>query len=125
MGIPHQPDSFSQSWLKDICVHMEDQRLTQREAIELVKDFTAECAQDEVEFYMGIMTEEDQSFEGLVDHLCDTFQSDENQSELISDFSGLSQKTRETEDTLLMTCRCWLGRSLCGNLLSGKRPINN
>ena len=33
-----------QSWLKDICVHMQDRRLTQREAIQLVKEFTVECA---------------------------------------------------------------------------------
>ena len=88
-----------QSWLKDICVHMEDQRLTQRETIQLVKDFTAECARDEVEFYMGMMAEEDQSFEGLIDHLCGAFQSGETLSKLIRDFHGWSQKTRETEDT--------------------------
>ena len=31
-----------QSWLKDIWVHVEDQNLTQREAMQLIKDFTAE-----------------------------------------------------------------------------------
>ena len=31
-----------QSWLKDIYIHVEDRRLTQKEAIQLVKDFTAE-----------------------------------------------------------------------------------
>ena len=36
-----------QSWLKDINVHVEDQNLTEREAIQLVKDFTAERAHDE------------------------------------------------------------------------------
>ena len=44
-----------QSWLKDIHVYVEDRRLTQREAIQLVKDFTAEHAWDEVEFYMGMV----------------------------------------------------------------------
>ena len=88
-----------QSWLKDIQVHVEDRRLTQREAIQLVKDFAAKRAQDEVEFYMGMMPEEDQSFEGLIDHLCDAFQSGEMLSKLISDFYGWSQKSRETEDT--------------------------
>ena len=39
-----------QSWIKDIHVHMEDRRLTQREVIQLVKDFTMEHAWDEVEF---------------------------------------------------------------------------
>ena len=88
-----------QSWLKDICVHVEDRRLTQREAIQWVKDFTAEHGHNEVEFYMGMMAEEDQSFEGLMDHLCDAFQSGETLSELISDFYGQSQKARETKDT--------------------------
>ena len=74
--------------------------MTDAEAsIQLVKDFTAERAQDEVEFYMGMVAEEDQSFEGLINHLCDAFLSGETLSELISDFYGWSQKTRETEDT--------------------------
>ena len=62
-------------------------------------NFTVECAQDEVEFYMGMMAEEDQSFKGLIDHLHDAFQLGETLSELISDFYGWSQKARETEDT--------------------------
>ena len=86
-----------QSWLKDI--HVEDRQLMQREAIQLVKDFTADQAQDEVELYMCMVAEEDQSFEGLIDHLCDAFQLGETLSELISDFYGQSQKTQETEDT--------------------------
>ena len=63
-----------QSWLKDICVHTQDWRLTQREAVQLVKDFTTEHAWDRVEFYMGIVAE-DQSFQGLIEHLWDAFQS--------------------------------------------------
>ena len=45
-----------QSWLKDIRVHVEDRNLTEREAMQLVKDFTAEHAHDnEVKFYMGMV----------------------------------------------------------------------
>ena len=87
------------SWLKDISVHVEDRHLTKREAIQLLKDFTAECAQDKVEFYMGMVTEEDLSFEGLTDHIHDAFQSGKTLSELISDFYGQSQKARENKDT--------------------------
>ena len=47
-----------QSWLKDINIHVEDWNLTEREAIQLVKDFTAERAHDEVEFYMGMITDD-------------------------------------------------------------------
>ena len=55
-----------QSWLKDITVHFEDRNMTQREAMQLIKDFTAERACDEVEFYMGMVAEEKQTFESLV-----------------------------------------------------------
>ena len=64
-----------------------------------MKDFTVEHAWDEVEFYMGMVAEEDQSFKGLTDHLYDAFQSGKTLSELISDFYGQSQKARETKDT--------------------------
>ena len=77
-----------QSWLKDINAHVEDQNLTEREAIQLVKDFTAERARDEVEFYMGMIADEQQSFDGLVTHLKNAFQLGETMSELVSDFYG-------------------------------------
>ena len=87
-----------QSWFKDIWVHVEDQNLTQREAMQLIKDFTAECAHNEVEFYMGMVTEEQQTFEGLIQHLKNTFQSGKTISELISDFYGQTQKKSKSED---------------------------
>ena len=87
-----------QSWLKDINIHVEDQNLTEREAIQLVKDFTAERAQDEVEFYMGMIADDQQIFDGLVNHLNNAFQSEETISELISDFYGQHQKKNELKD---------------------------
>ena len=87
-----------QSWLKDINAHVEDRNLTEREAIQLVKDFTADRARDEVEFYMGMIADDQQSFDGLVNHLKNAFQSGETVSELISDFYGRSQKKNESED---------------------------
>ena len=39
-----------QSWLRDIKVHVKDWNLTEREVIQLIKDFTAERVCDEVEF---------------------------------------------------------------------------
>ena len=57
-----------QSWLKDIKVHVEDWHLMEREAIQLIKDFTAECAHDEVTFYMGMVAEGQQIFENLIQH---------------------------------------------------------
>ena len=87
-----------QLWLRDINAHMEDQNLTEREAIQLVKDFTAERARNEVEFFMGMIADEQQSFDGLVTHLKNAFQSGETVSELVSDFYGQSQKKNESED---------------------------
>ena len=87
-----------QLWLKDINAHMEDWNLTEREAIQLVKDFTAERAHNEVEFYMGMIADEQQSFDGLVNHLKNAFQSGETVSELISDFYSCHQKKNESED---------------------------
>ena len=62
-----------QSWLKDINIHVEDWNLTEREAIQLVKDFTAERAHDEVEFYMAMIMDDQQTFDGLVNHLKNVF----------------------------------------------------
>ena len=87
-----------QLWLKDINVHVQDWNLTEREAIQLVKDFTAERAHNEVEFYMGMIADEQQSFDGLVNHLKHAFQLGETVSDLISDFYGQHQKKNELED---------------------------
>ena len=57
-------------------MHVEDQNLTEREAIQLVKDFTAERAHDEVEFYMGMIVDDQQTFDDLVNHLKNAFADD-------------------------------------------------
>ena len=87
-----------QSWLKDIRVHVQDRNLTEREAIQLVKDFTAEHACDEVEFYVGMVMDAQQTFEGLVQHLKNAFKSGETTSELISNFYARAQKKNESEE---------------------------
>ena len=87
-----------QSWLKDIWVYTIEHHLSQWEAIQLVKDYTSEQARSEVEYYLGLTPEEEQSFQGLIDHLSLTFQSCETVSSLIADFYNQSQKTRETKD---------------------------
>ena len=63
-----------------------------------IKDSTAEHACNKVEFYMGMVTEEQQTFEGLVQHLKNAFQSGKTISELISDFYSQAQKKNEAED---------------------------
>ena len=90
-----------QSWMKDIRVHVEDRNLSEREAMQLVKDFTAEHAYNEVQFYMGMVVDEQQTFEGLVQHLKNAFQSGETTSELISDFYARAQKKNESEEAFV------------------------
>ena len=87
-----------QSWLKDIHVYTIECSLSQQEAIQLVKDYTSERARSEMEYYLDLSPEEEQSFQELIDHLSLTFQSCETVSSLIADFYNQSQKTRETED---------------------------
>ena len=62
-----------QSWLKDIRVNVVDQNLTLRETNQLIKDFTAEYSYSIVEFYMGMVTEEEQIFEDLINYLENAF----------------------------------------------------
>ena len=90
-----------QPWLKDIRVYTIERRLSQQEAIQLVKDYTTEQARSEVEYYLGLTPKEEQSFQGLIDHLSLAFQSCKTVSSLIADFYNQFQKTRETEDAFM------------------------
>ena len=63
-----------------------------------VKDFTAKHAHNEVEFYMGMVAEDQQMYEGLMQHLKHAFQSGETISKLISNLYGWAQKKNESED---------------------------
>ena len=47
---------------------------------------------------MGMVTEDQETFEGFVQHLKNAFQSGETVSELVSDFYALVQKRNEYED---------------------------
>ena len=81
--------------------------MTEREAIQLVKDFTAERAHNEVEFYMGMIMDDQQTFDDLVNHLKKAFQLGETMSKLISDFYGHHQKGMNRRMSLPMTSRFW------------------
>ena len=87
-----------QSWLKDILVYTLEHHLSQEEAIQLVMDYTLEQARSEIEYYLGLTHEDEQSFQGLIDCLSLAFWSCEMVSSLITDFYNQFQKTWETED---------------------------
>ena len=69
--------------------------------MQLIRDFTAEYTHDKVEFYMGMVAEDQQTFEGLVLHLKNAFQSGETISELIGNFFSWVQKKNESEDVFV------------------------
>ena len=48
---------------------MEEWNLREREGIQLVTDFMADPACNEVEFYMEMVMEDQQTFEGLMEYL--------------------------------------------------------
>ena len=50
------------AWLKDIQVYVLECHLSLWEAIQLVKDYTSEQAQSEVEYYLGLTPKGEQSF---------------------------------------------------------------
>ena len=73
------------------------QFIREREAMQLINDFKAECACNELEGYIGMVMEDQQNLEGLIQHLKNAFQSGKTISQLISDFYGWTQKKNESK----------------------------
>ena len=64
------------SWLKDIEMCVRERKLTNMEAIQLIKDYTAEGARGVVEFYLD--TTATWKYHELVEHLRTSFESVQN-----------------------------------------------
>ena len=77
-----------------MCV--SDCNLTEHEAVQLVKDYTAEHACGAVEFYLDM--KDQWSYSRLIEHLRMSFESGETFSYLLGDFYVWCQKPKETED---------------------------
>ena len=65
--------------------------------MQLMQDFTSDHARLEVEYYLGMCPEEQQSFQGLIDHLTAAFQSGETETSLTEDYNCI-QKPKGSED---------------------------
>ena len=72
------------SWLKDIEMCVRERKLTNMEAIQLIKDYTAEGARGVVKFYLD--TNSTWKYHELVEHLRTSFESGETFSSLVRDF---------------------------------------
>ena len=73
-----------------------ERKLTNMEAIQLIKDYTAEGARGAVEFYLE--TTSTWKYHELVEHLRTSFESSETFSSLVGDFYSCIQQPWETED---------------------------
>ena len=72
------------SWLKDIEMCVRERKLTNMEAIQLIKDYTAEGARGAVEFYLD--TNSTWKYHELVEHLRTSFESGKTFSSLVRRF---------------------------------------
>ena len=97
-GYSSNANLIFQSCLKVILVHISEQRLSQSEAMQLVKDFTSDFNKLEIEYFLGMHSEVEQSLQGLIDQLSAAFQSGETENSLIGDLYDCIQKTNESKD---------------------------
>ena len=72
------------SWLKDIEMCVKEQKLSNMEVIQLVKDYTSEGARGVVEFYLD--TKSTWKYHELIEHLRTSFKSGKTCSSLVGDF---------------------------------------
>ena len=75
---------------------MKERKLTNMEAVQLVKDYTSEGARCAVEFYLD--TNSTWKYYKLIEHLCSSFESCTTFSSLVGDFYSCIQQPREMED---------------------------
>ena len=84
------------SWLKDIKMCIQEWRLSNLEAVQLIKDFTSDNVRGAVEIYLD--TNSTWSYKALIEHLRTSFETGEIFSSLVGDFCSRSQHNKETED---------------------------
>ena len=84
-----------------------EHHLSQQEAMQLVKDYTSEHAQLEMEYYLGLTLKSKQSFQEMIDDLSLAFHSCKMVSSMIG-ISIIGSKNQEIPRTQLQTsCRYW------------------
>ena len=83
-----------QLWFKYICMYVMKCRLSQYEVLKLVKYYTAEHVRQDVKYYLGFTLPDEQSFQGLIDHLSLAFQSCETVSSLNKNFYDHLKETK-------------------------------
>ena len=75
-----------------------------------------------MEYFLGLTPKEEQSFQGLIDHLSLAFQSCKMVSSLIADFYNQSQKIEETKDAFADELKSWFKKLWLKSLNLKVRP---
>ena len=75
---------------------IKEHKLSDAEAMQLIKDYTIENLRDVIEFYLQINTK--CIYNTLIEHHQTSFESGEMFSLLVSDFYDQCQQAKETED---------------------------
>ena len=84
------------SWLKDVEMHVKECKLTNLEAVHLIKDYKTDNARDVEEFYLD--TNSTWKYKELIGHHSTSLESGETLSSLAGDFYNHVQSLKETED---------------------------
>ena len=87
---------FSNSWVKDVRLTIEERAMNNTKSLQLVKDFTEGKAKSQVEFYLA--STPFPTFEGLIKNLTTSFQSSEDEATLKGEFYSCRQLSKESID---------------------------
>ena len=122
---------FFNSWVKDVRAVILEWSMSYAESLQLVKDYTEGKARQQVEFY--IVSTPDPTFEGLIDNLRTSFQSEEDEATVKGEFYSHKQFSKESvddfADVLQLLARkvlnvdpsfqTFMNKSLCQQLVNG------
>ena len=81
----------------DILVHIQDCKLDNKVAIQLIKDQMQESAHHEVEFQLDLCGG-DILYQDLLEHLSIAFQGGDDEANILAEFYSHSQKPKESEE---------------------------
>ena len=85
------------SWQADILANIQDRRLNNKAAIQLIKEQTLDNTRHEVEFQLdlcgGVI-----SYQNFLKHLSIAFQGSNDEANLLAEFYSCAQKVKESEE---------------------------
>ena len=85
------------SWWADVLVHIQNHKLDNQAAIQLIKDQTQESAHCEVKFQLELCGG-DIPYKELLEHLSMAFQGGNNDANMLAEFYSHAQRPKELEE---------------------------